>query len=122
MTTAQQTGEITLPLGGQPRTIAFNMGTLIGFSGLYKGGLTEAFQAMADNELVAMAQLVYFGLRARKHVNELPAHFDEDLATEWIGELMLENPEGFKQLAGALADSLQAVGNKQGATAKKKAA
>lgn len=111
-------GEITLSLGGQPRTLAFNMGTLINFSSGYKGGLPEAFQVMADNELVATAQLVYYALRARKHVNNLPAEFDVDIATEWLGEMILTDEAGFKQLGTALGESLQAVGNKMGAKAK----
>jgi hypothetical protein len=113
------TGEITLQLGGQPRTLAFNMGTLIQFSSLYKGGLQEALGSFADNEVLALSRLSYFALRARKHLNDLPAYFDEDIATEWIGALLLQDPEGLTALTAALAKSLEQVGNKKGAPVQK---
>lgn len=114
-TTAQQTGDVTLVLGGQPRTVGFTMGALLEFVGLQKGDLQQAIETLSDGNPDAITPLVYTGLKARKKVNALPADFDLDMAREWVAEVVFLRPEELAGLMQALTASFQDLGNRRGA-------
>lgn len=112
-----QNGEVTLPIGGRQRTLGFTMGALMLFADGFPGGIQAGFEALENTRLEAVASLTYHALKARKKVNELPADFSEELCADWVAELLFTpDKSAFNALAGALVQSMQAVGNRMGLT------
>jgi hypothetical protein len=115
MSTSQQTGEVTLALGGQPRTVAFTMGALLEFVGLQKGDFQSAIDSLSSGNPDAITPLVYCGLKARRKANSLPADFDVETAREWVAEIVFLHPDELVPLMNAL--SFAELGNRKGLTA-----
>ena len=111
-----QNGEVVLPIGGQPRTLAFTMGALMLFASTFPGGLVAGFDALLDpTRLDAVAGFVYHALNQRKKQNNLPPDFSVEMAADWVAELIFTDDRSvFTALASALQQSVIAVGNRTG--------
>ncbi|MCC2547717.1 hypothetical protein LJY25_14775 [Hymenobacter sp. BT175] len=114
MSTPTQTGEVTLSLGGKPRTVAFTMGALLEYVGLQGGDLSAAIDSLGSGNPDAITPLVYCGLKVRRKVNALPADFDLDTAREWVAEVLFLRPDELTPLMEALTASFQELGNRKG--------
>ncbi|MBG8552357.1 hypothetical protein [Hymenobacter guriensis] len=112
--TQPQTGDVTLELGGRPRTVGFTMGALLEYVGLSGVDLQDAIERLTSGNPDAITPLVYCGLKARRKVNALPADFDLETAREWIAEVLFTRPDQLTPLMEALTASFQELGNRMG--------
>ena len=72
------TGEITVPIGGKPRTFKFGMLTL---------KLLENESRLLSTTIEIYGATLWAGLMVRESVNDLPKDFSVDTVLDWMDDI-----------------------------------
>lgn len=109
---AGRRGEITLKIGGAPRTFRFGMNALIAFSQMHAGG-PAAFSTIFDsNPLLGLRDMAYCGLLGS---DGLPEDFGPEVVGDWIWEI---EQKDWNRVQDVMLSALT-PGNGKGATTSK---
>jgi len=85
---ATRRGEITVEIGGQPRTFKFGMNALGAYSELRPSQAVESLlSAMQTNPIRFFVDMAYCGLQQRAADNALPEGFAPETVGDWIDEM-----------------------------------
>jgi hypothetical protein len=106
-------GEIDLEIGGAKRTLKFGMNTMIIFGDMHTNSPDDFSQVFQKNPILAIRDMTYSGLLARKAQNDLPEEFTPELVGDWIDE-MPQN--GMNVIAKAILEAM-GLGNVMAAPA-----